>query len=143
MDLPAAGDEFVVHYRTSPDAAAIQWLAPEQTAGRVKPFLFTQGQAILTRTWVPTQDSPGIRQTYEASITVPDDLVAVMSAEQLTPEGEDGGVDKRRFRFGPMSGSLKFKLRRAIAAKTSGPCFGGTRFGKPFDSSRLNCVSVN
>jgi leukotriene-A4 hydrolase len=30
-----------------------------------QPYLFSQGQAILTRTWVPTQDSPGIRQTYE------------------------------------------------------------------------------
>jgi aminopeptidase N len=99
VDLPASGDEIVIHYSTSPSAAAIQWLTPQQTAGGLKPFLFTQGQAILTRTWVPTQDSPGIRQTYEASITVPDDLVAVMSAEQLTPEGEPAGDGRARFRF--------------------------------------------
>jgi len=85
--LPAGLDRVEVHYRTGPDAAAVQWLGPEQTASGA-PFLFTQGQAILTRTWIPTQDSPGIRQTYSAAITVPDDLTAVMSANMLTQEGE-------------------------------------------------------
>ena len=86
--LADGGDRIVVRYRTAPDAAdAVQWLSPEQTTGGDHPFLFTQGQAILTRTWVPTQDSPGIRQTYSAEITVPEPLTAVMSAEMLTPEG--------------------------------------------------------
>jgi aminopeptidase N len=89
--LPADADTVVVAYRTSPDAAAVQWLEPAQTAGGRHPYLFTQGQAILTRTWVPTQDSPGIRQTYEARITVPSALKAVMSAEMLTPEGVPAG----------------------------------------------------
>ena len=86
--LPEAGDRIVVRYRTSPEAAAVQWLSPDQTTGGAHPFVFTQGQAILTRTWLPTQDSPGIRQTYSAEITVPAPLTAVMSAEMLTPEGE-------------------------------------------------------
>ena len=77
--------KIVVTYSTRPDAAALQWLTPAQTAGGRQPFLFSQGQAILTRTWVPTQDSPGIRQTYSAKITVPEALTAVMSAEMLTP----------------------------------------------------------
>jgi len=95
--LPA-GREIVVHYRTTPEAVALQWLAPEQTAGKRHPYLFTQGQAILTRSWVPTQDSPGIRQTYSARIVVPRSLVAVMGAESLTPEGVDT-ADGRAFSF--------------------------------------------
>ena len=86
-------EDIEVAYRTTDGAAAVQWLDPAQTSSGA-PFLFTQGQAILTRTWIPTQDSPGIRQTYSASITVPEGLVAVMSAEMLTPEGQpvEGGT---------------------------------------------------
>jgi leukotriene-A4 hydrolase len=88
----------VVAYETSPNAAALQWLTPEQTAGKRWPYLFSQGQAILTRSWVPTQDSPGIRQTYSARIVAPEPLKVVMSAENLTPKGERvaGG---RAYRF--------------------------------------------
>ena len=89
-----------IGYRTAPDAAALQWLAPEQTAGKEHPYLFSQGQAILNRTWIPTQDSPGIRQTWEARIVVPEPLKAVMSAENLTPAGESVRGGKRAFRFG-------------------------------------------
>ena len=85
--LPEGVDRVVIRYRTSPDAAALQWLEPRQTAGD-QPFLFSQGQAILTRTWIPTQDSPGVRQTFDARLVVPAGLTALMSAEMLTPEGE-------------------------------------------------------
>src|ERR1044071_4434529 len=68
----------VIHYSTHPDAAALQWLEPSQTTGKKLPFLFTQSQAILARTWVPVQDSPGIRFTYEATVQVPKELLAVM-----------------------------------------------------------------
>ena len=98
VQLPRGTERIVIRYRTSPDAGALQWLTPGQTAGKRQPFLFSQGQAILTRTWIPTQDSPGIRQSYDARITVPAGLTAVMSADMLTPQGEpaDGG---RSFRF--------------------------------------------
>ncbi|WP_106640789.1 M1 family metallopeptidase [Allosphingosinicella vermicomposti] len=91
-------NKVAISYGSAPDAAALQWLAPEQTAGKKLPFLFSQGQAILNRTWIPTQDSPGIRQTWEARITVPDNMVAVMSGDRLTPNGEkvEGG---KAYRF--------------------------------------------
>jgi leukotriene A-4 hydrolase/aminopeptidase len=79
-----------IDYSTSPDAAAVQWLKPEQTAGGKHPFLFTQSQAILARTWVPCQDTPGVRMTYEATIRVPKGLIAIMSAENPTEANADG-----------------------------------------------------
>jgi len=87
VSLPRDVTVITIRYATSPDAPALQWLDPAQTAGGQQPYLFSQGQAILTRTWVPTQDSPGIRQTYAARLVVPDGLRAVMSAEMLTPDG--------------------------------------------------------
>ena len=79
-----------IYYSTNPDAQAVDWLNPQQTAGKESPFLFTQGQAILTRTWIPCQDSPGIRITYNATIKVPKNLLAVMSASNPTEKNETG-----------------------------------------------------
>ncbi len=79
-----------IDYASAPGAAALQWLSPEQTSGGTHPFLFTQSQAILARTWVPIQDSPGVRFTYDATIHVPPGLMAVMSAENATGLSADG-----------------------------------------------------
>lgn len=89
----------VVHYTAQKGASALQWLPPELTAGKQMPFLFSQGQAIHNRSWVPTQDSPGIRQTWTARLVVPEGMRAVMSATQLTPDGEPAGEGKRAYRF--------------------------------------------
>ena len=99
ITLPARGETVAIEYTTSPEAAAVQWLAPEQTAGKSKPFLFTQGQAILTRTWVPTQDSPGIRQTYDATVHVPAGMRAVMSAAREGADGETDSEGRAVYRF--------------------------------------------
>jgi aminopeptidase N len=72
--------KIVVTYKSAPDSGALQWLTPEQTVGKKQPFLFSQGESIENRSWIPTQDSPGIRQSWEARITVPQPLTAVMSA---------------------------------------------------------------
>nr|MBA2603801.1 M1 family metallopeptidase [Acidobacteriota bacterium] len=98
VQLPERVREIRIDYRTSPTADALQWLSPEQTSGGKHPYLYSQGQAILTRTWIPTQDSPGIRQTYSARIVVPRELRAVMSAEHLTPDGVEV-ADGRAFEF--------------------------------------------
>ena len=79
-----------IYYSSSKDAAAVQWLNPQQTAGKKFPFLFTQSQAILARTWIPCQDSPGIRFTYNAKVSVPKDLLALMSAENPQEKNAEG-----------------------------------------------------
>jgi aminopeptidase N len=55
-----------------------------------KPYLLSQGQAIENRSWIPTQDSPGVRQTWEARIRVPKALTAVMSAPKAGEPVTDG-----------------------------------------------------
>lgn len=79
-----------IYYRTGDDARALQWLDAEQTADKNHPFLFTQSQAILARSWVPTQDSPGIRFTYKAELKVPEDMLALMSASNPMEKSKDG-----------------------------------------------------
>ncbi|HEY9236764.1 MAG TPA: M1 family metallopeptidase [Phenylobacterium sp.] len=92
-------NRIIVHYRTAPGARALQWLEPSLTDGKRKPYLFSQGQDINNRSWIPTQDSPGIRQTWAARIVVLSDLVAVMSGEKLTPEGEPTADGRKAYRF--------------------------------------------
>ena len=79
-----------IYYSTTKNAVALQWLKPEQTADKKKPFLFSQGQSIWSRTWIPCQDSPGIRFTYNAKVTVPEDLMAVMSATNTQQKNDTG-----------------------------------------------------
>ena len=86
VTLPEDRRRIVVRYTTNPTPPRCSGCTPAQTAGGKQPYLFSQGQAILTRTWIPTQDSPGIRQTYEARIVVPPPLMAVMSAEAADAE---------------------------------------------------------
>lgn len=86
----SATDIAEIWYTTSADAAALMWNTPEQTHDKAHPFMFTQGQAILTRSWIPIQDTPALRITYTAEIHVPEGMMALMSASNPTEKSADG-----------------------------------------------------
>ncbi|TAL75879.1 MAG: M1 family peptidase [Rhodanobacter sp.] len=79
-----------ITYRTSPEASGLQWLPPEQTADKRAPFMFSQSESIHARSWVPLQDSPAIRFTYDAHVTAPKNLRVVMSAANAANHPLDG-----------------------------------------------------
>uniref|UniRef100_G1PRK3 Aminopeptidase N-like N-terminal domain-containing protein n=1 Tax=Myotis lucifugus TaxID=59463 RepID=G1PRK3_MYOLU len=89
--LPA-GERFQVllTYRVGDAGPGVCWLAPEQTAGKEKPFVYTQGQAVLNRAFFPCFDTPAVKCTYSALIQVPDGFTAVMSADTWERRGPHG-----------------------------------------------------
>ena len=86
IDIGRDATQLRIIYETSPNAEGLQWLTPAQTAGKEKPYLFSQAQAIHARTMLPVQDTPAVRLTYNASLRVPEGLLPLMSASQ---DGQD------------------------------------------------------
>ncbi len=79
-----------IYYSTTDKTQALDWLEPALTTGKKHPFMYTQGQAILTRSWIPLQDTPMNRITYSADVKVPSELMAVMSAENPKKKSATG-----------------------------------------------------
>lgn len=100
VELPAQATKVRIKYETSPAASGVQWLTAAQTAGKRSPYVFTQSQAIHARSWIPLQDTPGVRVTYSATIRTPAGIRAVMSAEE-----RDGA---------PKLGEFTFNMRQPI-----------------------------
>jgi leukotriene-A4 hydrolase len=96
IELATSTPAIRVRYRTSPSASALQWLTPAQTSGGMRPFLFSQCQAIHARSIIPLQDTPRLRVRYRAELVVPRQLHAVMAAADLG-RVEHGDVATHRF----------------------------------------------
>ncbi|MBK8217570.1 MAG: M1 family metallopeptidase [Myxococcales bacterium] len=95
ITLPKGASAVRIVYRTSPEASALQWLAPAQTLGKVHPYLFSQCQAIHARSVLPCQDTPWVRQTYTATLDVPAELRGVMAAASRGREVQGSGPGAR------------------------------------------------
>ncbi|ADR22623.1 aminopeptidase [Marivirga tractuosa] len=116
-----------IQYKTPPSAEALQWLNAQQTAG-ASPFLFTQSQAILCRSWIPIQDSPGIRFTYEAKVKVPQGNLALMSAEN--PQKIDS------------TGNYSFKMEQPLPAYLMALAVGDLEYHKTGDETGIYAEST-
>jgi leukotriene-A4 hydrolase len=91
IELPDDGARVRIEYLTNQNTSGLQWLEPQQTAGKKRPFLLTQSETIHARSWIPLQDTPQVRVTYHARVRTPPDLLAVMSAannSQVLSQGE-------------------------------------------------------
>lgn len=63
----------------------MNWLTKEQTATKELKYLFTQCEPIECRSIAPLQDTPSIKSTYSADVTVKQPYVVKMSANETAP----------------------------------------------------------
>ncbi|MBD8874369.1 M1 family metallopeptidase [Rhodanobacter sp. DHB23] len=119
IEAPRHPAQVRIAYATSPEASGLQWLLPAQTADRKLPFMFSQSESIHARSWVPLQDSPAIRFSYDAHVTAPKDVRVVMSALNDAKHPLDGD-----FSFDQPHAIPSYLLAIAagdIAVKETGP----------------------
>ncbi len=127
VEISPTAKKVAIEYSTSPNASAVQWLSPQQTANKTAPFLFTQSQAILARSWFPIQDGPGIRFTYNAKVKVPAGMLALMSAENPTAKSDDG--------------SYSFSMKQPVPAYLMALTIGDVEYKKLGDHTGIYAES--
>ena len=119
IPLAAGTPKVRIDYHTVPTASGLQWMTPAQTADGKHAFMYSQSQAIHARSWVPLQDSPGVRFTYSARIKAPTGYRVLMSADNDAAHALDGD-----FRFRMQQPIPSYLLAIAVgdlAVKETGP----------------------
>lgn len=93
------GTEFQVRikYTTNSNSTSVSWMTPEQTACKKLPYLYTQCEDIACRSVAPMQDTPSVKATYDAKVTVKKGFVVKMSANATGVK--DIGVDLVQYSF--------------------------------------------
>jgi leukotriene-A4 hydrolase len=81
-----------IEYATDPGAEGLFWNTAEQSFGRQEPYLYSLNEPTGARSWIPIQDTPSTRMTYEATLHVPPQLLALMSAENNPVARNASGV---------------------------------------------------
>jgi leukotriene-A4 hydrolase len=61
-------------------AGALHWLKAQETRSGAAPAVWSENEPDLARTWIPLQDTPSVRVTYDATIHTPANEMALMSA---------------------------------------------------------------
>ena len=90
VDLEKSTTQVNIYYQTTEKSTALAWVDANQTESGQFPMMYTQGQAIHTRSWIPLQDSPSNRFTYSAKIHVKPEFLVLMSANNPTAKNTKG-----------------------------------------------------
>ena len=74
-----------IYYQTSQikTSLGLQWLTPAMTFGKKLPFVYTHAEAIHARSFYPCMDTPYVKFTVNASLTVNKDFVALFGGISL------------------------------------------------------------
>ena len=112
--LPQGIEQVRVDYASRPEAFGLQWLDAAQTSSG-QPFMFSQSQPHYARTWVPLQDTPAVRYTFDATVRGPRNLMGVM--------GADGNEFERN-----NTGEYRFDMPEAIPSYLMAIAIGDLEF---------------
>uniref|UniRef100_A0AC35U662 Leuk-A4-hydro_C domain-containing protein n=1 Tax=Rhabditophanes sp. KR3021 TaxID=114890 RepID=A0AC35U662_9BILA len=91
-------DQMTIEYVTNRGASALQFISKEQTVDKKAAYLYSQCQPIHARSIVPCMDTPSVKQSYTATVVVPEGLTCLMSA--VADGNAVSANGKSTFKFG-------------------------------------------
>ena len=80
IDIQPTTTNVRIDYHTRSTAGGLRWLTAKQTRDGAVPAMWSENEPDLARTWIPLQDTPSVRITYDAIVHVPAGEMALMSA---------------------------------------------------------------